>query len=69
MTDDRASLGKVYDAIQAVQLDIAVIKTALPDITDHEARIRSLERRQWMIAGALVLLTTGSTYLQLIFRS
>ncbi|MEF3405781.1 hypothetical protein [Agromyces sp. CCNWLW203] len=48
---ERPSLGKVYDAINEVKLDVAVIKAALPDIADHEARIRAIEKRQYTLAG------------------
>lgn len=60
---ERPSLGKVYDAIAAVQTDVAVIKATLPDIADHEARLRQIEKRQWSFAG---LATIGGAALSLI---
>jgi hypothetical protein len=41
----------------AMQLlvDVAVIKSSLEPIKDHEARIRSLERRSWSLAGVSTL--------------
>ncbi len=33
------------------------LDTALTSIADHETRIRSNEKRQWIIAGALLVLT------------
>lgn len=38
-----AKMDRVLEVQAAQALDIAVIKSALPDITDHEGRLRTLE--------------------------
>lgn len=62
------SLGRIYDAIADVKVDVAVIKDRLPDIADHETRIRALERRVWAIFGGLATLVAAGNYLQLVFN-
>ncbi|WP_350348008.1 hypothetical protein ABIQ69_15420 [Agromyces sp. G08B096] len=58
-TDERPSIGKVYDAINAVKTDVAVIVAQLTMINagrdDHERRIRALERRSWSFAGVAAI--------------
>ena len=63
---DRPSIGKVYDAINDVRIDVAVIKESLPDIADHESRLRSLEKRVWSFAGLATL--AGATLSAVIDR-
>ena len=62
-TPDRPSLGKVYDAINTVATDVAVIKDRLVDLADHERRIRSLEQRMWAAIGIFGLIAAASPYL------
>lgn len=49
----------------AVQLlvDVGVIKSTLAPIADHETRIRSLERRSWLLAGAAAVVGAGGAQL------
>lgn len=49
----------------AVQLlvDVAVIKSTLAPIKDHETRIRSLERRGYLLAGGAAVLGAGGSQL------
>jgi hypothetical protein len=60
------SLSRVYDAINEVRTDVAVIKATLPDIADHETRLRQLERRAWTLAGAATV--AGATLAQVVER-
>lgn len=32
-------------------------------VADHEARLRTLERRMWMYAGGILVIATGLSYL------
>jgi hypothetical protein len=41
-------------------IDVAVIKTGMSLVTDHESRLRALERRAYMLAGVAVLGGAGA---------
>jgi hypothetical protein len=64
--DDLPSIGKVYDAISEVRTDVAVIKSKIGDLPDHEQRIRSLERRSWSLAGFATI--AGAALSQFVTR-
>jgi hypothetical protein len=51
--EDRPSLSRVYDA-------------TLPDIADHETRLRALERRAWTLAGVATI--AGASLAQIVER-
>ena len=66
MDPERPSIGKVYDAINDLKVDVAVIMASLPDIKDHESRIRAIEKRQWSFAGLATL--SGAALAQIVER-
>ncbi|MEX1079800.1 MAG: hypothetical protein WED09_11905 [Homoserinimonas sp.] len=61
--ESRPSLSAVYDKINTVQTDVAVIKDQLIDLSDHEHRIRNLESRMWIAIGGFGLLAAAAPYL------
>ncbi|MBX3094300.1 MAG: hypothetical protein KF680_07180 [Cryobacterium sp.] len=61
--ETRPSLSNVYQAINEVKTDVAVIKNELGDLVDHERRIRTLEQRMWAAIGIFGLLAALSPYL------
>lgn len=60
---NRPSLGQVFDLIAGVKTDVAVIKEQIIDLSDHEHRIRALERRTWLAIGGFGLIAAVSPYL------
>lgn len=66
MDHERPSLSTIQQAISDVRTDVAVIKATLPDIADHEQRLRSLERLAWSLAGISTL--AGALLAQFIDR-
>lgn len=68
MSDDRPSIGKVYEAINGVRLDVAVIKNQMVDLADHEHRIRALERRVWISIGGFGLIAAAAPYLNTLIQ-
>lgn len=51
-TVDSGSLAQVLIGLGEIKTDLAVVKTKLEAVPDHEQRIRSLERFRFTIAGA-----------------
>ena len=51
-TVDTGSLAAVLIGLGEIKTDLAVVKTKLEAVPDHEQRIRSLERFRFTIAGA-----------------
>lgn len=47
----KITLHDIYGALLGVQADVAEIKSTSRSITDHETRIRSLEKWVWGAAG------------------
>lgn len=43
---------RVISAMHEVKLELAKMSGLQPQVADHEARLRALERRAWALAGA-----------------
>jgi peptidoglycan hydrolase CwlO-like protein len=56
VADVNARVAEVDRKIDPVLIHVAELKTT---VTDHETRIRLLERRVWQAAGACAVLGTG----------
>lgn len=54
-SDSRVNLSKVYDALNEMRIDVAIIKTRSEKFDDHEDRLRVLERRSWSFAGVATI--------------
>jgi hypothetical protein len=50
---------EMYAEIKATHDAVTLMRSELRLITDHETRIRSLERRMWIAAGAATILGGG----------
>lgn len=52
------SLREVYDLLVAVRDDVTALKASgtAKAVADHEDRIRSLERKVWIAAGAAAVI-------------
>lgn len=44
------------EKVDALRIDVAVIKERVNGVVDHESRIRALERKVWTAAGAATVL-------------
>lgn len=64
---DSGNVGAVLMGIGELKTSVAVISTKLDNIesrgTDHESRIRSLERFRWTVLGAASIAGGGLGYL------
>jgi hypothetical protein len=54
------TLREVYDAVQELKFELAHTPQTL---TDHERRIRDLERKVWSFAGLSAVLATAASQL------
>ena len=54
---------RIFDKLDEIGTDLAVVKSKLPTITDqaldHEKRLRSLEARLWYAVGAVGLIVVA----------
>ncbi|WNT44342.1 membrane protein [Microbacterium phage Mabodamaca] len=50
------TLREVYDLVVEVKDSVAVVPAQGDMLKDHEARIRSLERKVWLAAGGAMVL-------------
>lgn len=64
----KITLHDIYGAVLGLQSDVAEIKSSSTTVTDHEARIRSLERWIWRASGiaAAIGAAGGTTLTQVI---
>lgn len=46
------TLREVYDLVVEVKDSVAVVPAHAKALDDHETRIRALERKVWLVAGA-----------------
>jgi len=57
------STREIYDEVKATRSDvhrlIQTIQEQKADITDHEARLREVERKVWMASGIAALISGG----------
>lgn len=78
MTDARITLKEVYGALVELRQDVNVmhaeVSVGLNEIqelklmkTDHEVRLRSVERWRWGFAGALAFVVTTAGVLGAIY--
>ena len=61
--EGRVNLARVYEVINEVKLDVAIIKARSEAFADHETRIRVLERRSWSLAGVASVAGAGLSQL------
>lgn len=45
------TLDQIYQKLEAVDDTVKAMATRVDTIADHETRIRSIERRMWVVAG------------------
>ncbi|WP_424936661.1 MULTISPECIES: hypothetical protein [Bacteria] len=50
------TLREVYDLVTEVRDSVAIVPSMSDQIKDHETRIRSLERKVWIVAGAAAVI-------------
>lgn len=50
---------QMYAEIKATHDAVSAMRQELRQVTDHETRIRGLERRMWLAAGAAAVLGGG----------
>ena len=62
--ENRVNLSKIYDALNEMKVDVAIIKTRSEKFDDHEDRLRVLERRSWSFAGFATI--AGATLSQIV---
>lgn len=59
MTTGHTSNARIYDKLDEIGQDVAVVKSQLPPLgsrlDDHEKRLRSLEARVWYAFGAVAV--------------
>ena len=61
MSNQDAQLARLDERLKAMHDDIADLKqSVLLVLSDHEARIRSMEARWWRIAIAMALVAGGT---------
>lgn len=53
------SMDQIYAELQAVHGEVRDMRNEVKDIADHENRLRSLERKVWLAAGAAAALSGG----------
>lgn len=68
-TEARVTIREVYDIVLEVRDSVAVVPSIRKDVDDHESRIRSLERKVWIAAGAAALLGVFGSKLAPFFAS
>lgn len=58
------TLREVYDLVVEVKDSVAVVPAHGKTLDDHETRIRSLERKVWLAAGAAAVIggTVGNLF-------
>ncbi|WP_017974377.1 hypothetical protein [Actinopolyspora halophila] len=71
MTNDDGALisqKEMFDEIRSVHEEVREMRVELRAITDHESRIRALERKLWLAIGAAVVISSslGATLAQVI---
>jgi hypothetical protein len=50
------TLREVYDLVVEVRDTVAIVPTHAKTLDDHEGRIRALERKVWLAAGAAAVI-------------
>jgi hypothetical protein len=67
LQNDHDLLITIHEQVKGIRRDVQDMQDGVKaQLTDHEARIRILERWTWRAIGALVVLQTGLTvYLSL----
>lgn len=54
------TLRDVYESVQAVQESLSKLHGAASALSDHETRLRAVERRVWALPSVATVLAIGS---------